>query len=108
MKEKKPWVPSDALKNAVRRNYDGLKDSAIFLLMFSEGMIDEVIPVIQMGLAVYLDKPIYLLVPESAVLKIPHNVRAMARRIEIYKDKDIADLQRASEALLKDHLKGKL
>lgn len=81
-----------ALRNAVRRNYEGLSDSKTFCLLFNEKTIEEVIPLIQMGLAVYLDKPIVILAPTGSV--IPANLRAMATAIEEFDPNDEASLHR--------------
>ena len=94
-----------ALRDAVRRNYEGLSGSQTFCLLFNEQMLDEVLPVIQMGLAVYLDKPIVILAPKGSL--IPGNLRAMATAIEEYDHDDAsgASLQAAVERL---HRNGKM
>lgn len=94
------WTPDEALKRAARKNAEAMKDSAVFLVMFSEGMVEEVIPLIQMGLAVYLDKPLLILAPESQVLKIPENLKRMAQGLEIYPDGDIEGMKRAMNQLI--------
>lgn len=88
-----------ALRDAVRRNYEGLSGSTTFCLLFNERMLEEVIPVIQMGLAVYLDKPIVILAPKGAL--IPANLRAMATAIEEFDPKDEASLHAATERLVR-------
>lgn len=100
------FVPDEKLREAVRENLDKISGSDMFLVLFNESMADEVIPLIQMGVAVYLDKPIYLLVPESCVLKIPQNLRAMAQRIEVYPDGDIDGIQAATTKLLLEKGRG--
>jgi hypothetical protein len=92
-----------ALRDAVRRNYEGLSGSRTFCLLFNEKMIDEVLPILQMGLAVYLDKPIVILAPKGVL--IPGNLRAMATAIEEFDPKDEATLHAAVDRL---HRQGKM
>jgi len=75
-----------ALRDVTRRNFEGLRDSKTFCLIFNEKIIDEVLPLIQMGLAVYLDKPIVILAPKGTL--IPGNLRAMATAIEEFDHDD--------------------
>jgi len=62
-------------------------------------MIEEVLPVLQMGLAVYLDKPIVILAPRGTL--IPGNLRAMATAIEEFDPADPDTLLAATERLAK-------
>lgn len=71
---------SKELRDAARRNFEGIKDSKTFCVIWNESMVDDVIPLIQMGLAVYLDKPIVVVVPKGRG-GIPANIRAMAVKI---------------------------
>jgi hypothetical protein len=84
------------LREATRRNFEGLSDSKTFCLIFNDKMIEEVLPIIQMGLAVYLDKPIVILAPRGAL--IPGNLRAMATAIEEF-DHDDASGQSINAAV---------
>lgn len=68
---------SNELRDAAHRNFEAISNSRSFLVIWHESMVDDVIPVLQMGLAVYLDKPIILLVPKGRGA-IPGNIRAMA------------------------------
>jgi len=74
------------MKQAAQECADKIKDSAAFMVLFNEHMVEEVLPLIQMGLAVYMDKPIVLLVPESKRGQVSVNLVRMARRIEFYDD----------------------
>jgi len=91
-----------ALREATRRTFEGLSGSRGFCLLWNERMVDEVIPIIQLGLAVYLDKPILVLMPTGSVL--PANVRAMATGIEEYDPDDPVSLQAATERLVRKGL----
>jgi hypothetical protein len=89
-----------ALRDAVRRNFEGLSNSKTFCLLFNEKMLDEVLPIVQMGLAVYLDKPIVILAPKGVV--IPGNLRAMATAIEEFDPNDRGSLEAATERLVRN------
>lgn len=89
-----------ALRDATRRNFEGLSGSKTFCLLFNEHMIEEVLPVLQMGLAVYLDKPIVILAPKGSV--IPANLRAMATAIEEFDPQDPESLEAATMRLVQN------
>lgn len=89
-----------ALRDATRRNFEGLSGSRTFcLLLWNEHMVEEVIPILQMGLAVYLDEPIIILLPKGQALSA--NVRAMATAIEEYDPDNEASLDAAVERLVR-------
>jgi len=90
----------EAMREAAKRNAEAISGSPVFVVMFNEAMIEEVIPLIQMGIAVYMDKPIYLLIPESKVLQVPENLRRIARGLEVYKDHDLDSMQDATLRLM--------
>ena len=77
---------SESFKQAVRENAEKIGDSAVFLCIFNEKIVEEIIPLIQMGLAVYLDKPIYLVMPEVRLPFVPENLRRLAKGIETFDD----------------------
>ncbi len=87
-----------ALRDLTRRNYEALSGSTTFCVLFNEQMITEVLPLIQMGLAVYLDKPIVLLAPKGSV--IPANLRAMATAIEEFDPENRDSFDAAVERLV--------
>ena len=86
------------LREATQRNYEALSESKTFCLLFDEKMVEEVLPLIQMGLAVYLDKPIVILAPKGVV--IPGNLRAMATAVEEFDPKKDS-LEAATERLVR-------
>jgi hypothetical protein len=88
------------LRDATRRNFEGLSGSKTFCLLWNAKMVEEVIPILQMGLAVYLDKPIVVLMPKGNVL--PGNVRAMATAVEEYDPNDDATMNAAVERLVRN------
>lgn len=89
------------VRDAVQRNYELLSGTKTFCVLFNEKMLTEVIPVIQMGLAVYLDKPIVLLVPKGVT--IPTNLRAMATAVEEFDPADPeGTLNQAVERLVRN------
>ncbi len=87
-----------ALKEAARRNFEMISGSKTFCVLFNEKMLDEVIPLMQMGLAVYLDKPIVILAPKGSL--IPQNLRAMAVGIAEFDPNDEKSLEAAAQRLI--------
>jgi hypothetical protein len=96
---KKPKIDK-ALRDATRRNFERLSESRTFCLLFNERMVEEVLPLIQMGLAVYLDKPIVILAPAGSA--IPGNLRAMATAIEEFDPADPRSLDAATQRLVRN------
>ena len=84
------------LQAAVKRNLEPLKESAMFLALFTMDFERDALPVLQFGLAVLLDKPIYLLAPKDR--PIPDNVRRLAHAIAEYAGP--ADVESATQRLL--------
>lgn len=92
----------EKLKEAARRNAEKIAGSHVFLALFNEKMLDDPICLLQMGLAIYMDKPIYLLVPQDT--PIPENLRRVARKIEYFwrNPNDMSSIEKATEKLLSD------
>jgi hypothetical protein len=67
------------IKTALDRNRAGMEDSSIFTSIWHPKTAEQVLPTIQWGLAVLLDKPVYLIVPPGREHDIPENVRRLAR-----------------------------
>lgn len=60
----------------------GLKSSKIFLGIGTEEYYKDPVSMLQIGMAVLMDKPIYLLVPHGT--NIPRNLKVVATHIEYY------------------------
>lgn len=88
-----------ALLAATKRNAALITDSKVFCVLFNPKMIEEVMPVLQMGLAVYMDKPIVVLAPRGATISM--NLRRLAVAIEEYDPDDMASLKAATERALR-------
>jgi len=93
----KPPKVDKELRDAARRNAELIGDSHWFLVLFNDQMVEEVIPLLQMGLAVYLDKPIVLLVPRGA--SIPMNLRRLALHVAEFDPTAPASLEAATREL---------
>jgi len=88
----------DFARRAVERAVPKIDQSAIFLgLLPSENMAEHANLVIEFGLAVLLDKPIYLLVPDD--LRLPSNLTRLAHGVERYRGPD--DIEAATARLLR-------
>lgn len=85
------------LRRAVSRTFDKVQQSNVFLALFTAAYQRDPQALMQLGMAVVLDKPILLLVESGTV--IPENVRRLARAIETYTSLD--DVGLASKRLLR-------
>jgi hypothetical protein len=74
----------DILTRVLRDTAEKISGSDIFIALFHQDMAEEPGPLLQMGLAVYLDKPVYLLVPLSRVAALNRNLERLAQVIETY------------------------
>src|SRR5262245_30462103 len=98
-----PESPEDdmnRLRDAAKRNAEAITGSAVFVCLFSKSMLEDPISLMQMGIAVYADKPIYILVEDSRVLDISENLRRMARGLEVYKADDEESFNQATLRLM--------
>lgn len=86
------------LRDAARRNSEGMERSHIFLQLFTPGIRADPIALMQIGLAVVLDKPILLLVQEG--IEIPDNVRRLARYLEEVDFRKDRDYETATRRLM--------
>lgn len=70
---------TDGVAMAARDSFEKIGASDVFMVLWNERMVEEVVPLIQMGLAVYLDKPVVVLARRGE--KVPDNVRRLAHRV---------------------------
>ena len=73
-----------------------LDDSALFVSLVSEAYLRDASCLLQLGMAVALDKPIYLAVKRGTV--IPENFRRLARAIEEFASAE--DVEYATKRLI--------
>ena len=85
----------DYLQKVIRDSAPNIKASEILCILFTKNYMEEPYCLLQMGIAIIEDKPIYLLVQEDMIL--PENVKRLARKIEYYKSAD--DIRLASRRL---------
>lgn len=96
--EVKHWA-----QKTLDRNLGPMKGSSIFLALSPEKMKDDPTPIFQFGLALLLDKPIIILVPEGE--PVPKNVQKVALEIVTFKNGDWNEGQRKlKEALIRHGL----
>lgn len=86
------------LKAYTRRVTRGQSDAACFLQLWSDKMRDdpgsEPMPIVQLGYAMILDKPIVIVAPIGA--RVPENIIRAARAVEYYHPDDPASLHAAT------------
>lgn len=80
----------DYLRQAVSRFFDKVAGSAVFLALLTDAYQRDPQALMQLGMAVVLDKPLLILVAEGT--PIPENVRRLARAIETYTTMDDASI----------------
>jgi len=73
------------LSEAVKRNREKIEQSRIFVSMLSANYHKEPLPVLQLGLAILLDKPIMVVAPNGT--PIPETLRKVAHSIDFF-DRD--------------------
>jgi hypothetical protein len=93
------WVQfRESYKQASKQSYNLMKDSHMYLGMVTPEFFKDPVCMIQLGLAVLLDKPLYLLVRKN--VPIPQHLRNIASAIEIVEDDSQEAYEQASRRLL--------
>lgn len=69
------------LRAAIERNHEGMAGSRVFLQLWDEGIEKDPIAVLQTGMAVLMDKPMFFVVPLGMAVKLPENLRRLARGV---------------------------
>src|SRR5215831_14196823 len=86
------------LQTWARKVTEGQRASAVFCSLWSDGMRDDPgrdpIPVIQLGYAMLLDKPIVIVAPRGA--RVPENVKRAALAVEFYEPDDVLSVRAAT------------
>jgi hypothetical protein len=86
------------LKEWTQKVTRGQRDSSVFMNLWSDTMAtdpsSDPIPVMQLGYAMLLDKPIVIVAPHGS--RIPENVKRCARAIEFYDHGNTASLHAAT------------
>lgn len=68
------------LKDAVERSAKAMTESDIFTVLLTKAYMKDPVACAQLGLAIVLDKPMYILALDG--VEIPENIRRLARHIE--------------------------
>lgn len=91
------------LKTWTRQVTRGQRESAVFMNLWSDTMADDPssdpVPVMQLGYAMLLDKPIVILAKHGS--RIPENVVRAARAVEFYDAGNEASIHAATLRALK-------
>lgn len=78
----------EAWKAMVERSVDGVADSSTFVAIFTKNYVKDAKAILQLGIAVVMNKPIFLIVPKSFEPQVCDNVKRLARAIEYVDDFD--------------------
>lgn len=91
------------LQEWTRKVTAGQRTSSVFMNLWSDTMATDPsgdpVPVMQLGYAMLLDKPIVIVAPHGS--RIPDNVRRAARAIEFYDRDNMASMQAATMRAIK-------
>lgn len=77
MTEKLP----DWLHEALPRNREGMASCAVFTQLWDPKLLEDPLAVLQTGLAVLLDKPMFFVVPPGMKILLPENLKRLARAV---------------------------
>ena len=91
---------TDSLRMHLYRVGQGLKDSEHFISIFTEEYMKDPLCLVQLGMAVMLDKPIFLMVEEGMWDTLPKNLKAIAKGMTPFKKGDRESMIKSSKELL--------
>lgn len=100
MKKNEEKEFNEWLKRAGKSSGDKIKDSAVFMSLFTANYEKDPLAALQLGIAIMLDKPIYILAEQGK--NIPENVLRLSRGIEYFNPAIEGDLQAAGTRLLQN------
>ena len=95
----------ERLRKIAKGSGKKIEQSSIFLSIFTENYENDPVPALQLGLAMIMDKPIVLVVPEGVI--VPENIKKVAQAIEYFDRDDKASMGKATRrlvAIMKDKL----
>ena len=78
----------------------GMKDSAMFMQIFTADISKDPTPALQLGYAMMLDKPIVIVAPRGT--PIPENIKKAARAIAFFDQNDAESVSVAVIEVLKE------
>lgn len=81
------------LKRVVKGSAEKISESAVYLGLFSDNWEKDPVPIMQLGLAMVMDKPIVMVALDD--VPIPENIRKVAVAIERVRRDDKAGFERA-------------
>ena len=87
------------IRKAAEETGEQIKVSAMFLSLFTHAYREDPMACLQLGIAVSMDKPIFMMVPEGE--KVPESIKLLAKGIEFY-DPKVEDSMKAATGRLVD------
>lgn len=87
----------DWLKEAVARNAPKMQESSMFASIVTDGFFKDPTCMLQIGMAVLMDKPIVIIADKDT--KIPASLMKIARLVERVDLKSDADMSRVSVSI---------
>jgi hypothetical protein len=86
-----------------KRATAGVKESEMFVSLFSTGIEKDPVPMLQLGYAVFLGKPLFLTVPESMRGQVSPHLVKIAEAILYYPDGHPEAIHAELAAVLKNY-----
>jgi hypothetical protein len=88
----------DWMKKVVERNGQALQESAVYLSMFTKNFMKDPKCMLELGMAIMMDKPICLLVFDG--VKLPDNLKRVATKIEYVNKNDMDGVKDATQKIM--------
>lgn len=74
------------LKAVGKESYKSIDQSGGFISLYTKNFVDDPLCALQLGYAIMMDKPIYLLVEKGQI--VPEALRRAAASVDIFESKD--------------------
>jgi hypothetical protein len=86
-------IPDDEMKKLredAKRNREKIASSGAFVSFFSKGCLDDPLVMMQLGMAIMMDKPILVVGTDDT--EIPENLKRVATRVERVAERNSEEL----------------
>ncbi len=86
------------LHEAAKKNFEAISASAVFLPLWMKDYAKDPVAVMQVGMAILLDKPFYVMLEEGQ--QLPDSIKKIARHVSTFKRDDKKSMENATHELL--------
>lgn len=88
----------EQLLEIVKKSAEKIDQSTVFLSLFTDSYAKDPLVLMQLALALLLDKPLFFLVPHG--VRLPPRLEQIADLVERYDPEDVKSAQEAVKAIL--------